>query len=243
MRTTKLGAVLASLALTTGTAAVLAAGPAQAGPATTPTQAALTLGGNVGVTALYGTDLGTFSAQVTTDGVTPVTVGSATLQQKLPGNDWKNAKTDDDLSDGVSFGTYGSKATGNVKYRLHYLGGTDTGTATTYGESFSNTVNVNTAWNLHDQGICAPKCKIFGKLAPKSRNHKILIQAKHGSWKRYDVVHTNKRSHWTAFVKPTPGNGTKYRAVVAGTKHLIKSYSTIYRVYIISKSAYSVSPR
>jgi hypothetical protein len=243
MRTTKLGAVLASLALTTGTAAVLAAGPATA-QSDTPTQVALTLGGNAGVTARYGTFIGTFSTQVTTDGITPVTAGTTKLQRKLPGKDWRNVKTDDDASDGVSFGTYGDTARGNVKYRAHYLGGTDNGTATTYAASYSNTVIVRTAWNLNDHGVCSPKCRIYGKLAPKSKHHKILIQAKHGSWKRYKVVHTNARSHWSASVKPTRGNGTKYRAVVAGTKHLIKSYSTIYRVYIIaSKSAYSVSPR
>lgn len=243
MRSTKLGAVVASLALTAGTAAVLAAGPAQA-QTDTPTQSALTLGGRVGVAAPYGTSLGTWSAGVS-DGVNPVTVGSADLQRKLPGQDWKTARTDSDISDGISFGSYGTKAKGNAKYRMHYLGGTDSGTATTYADSYSNTVNVKTAWNLHDQGICAPRCKIYGKLAPKARHHKMVVQAlHHGTWKRYDVIHTNRRSHWTAFVKPTRGRGTKYRVVVAGTKHLIKSYSTIYRVYIISRSpARSLSPR
>ena len=148
------------------------------------------------------------------------------------------------MSDGVDFGQYGHKAKGNMKYRVHYLGGTDVGTSTTYSPSFSNVVIVRTTWNLHDQGICAPRCKIFGKLAPSAKHHKILIQAKHGSWKRYKVVRTNSRSHWTAFVQPTRGRGTYYRAVVAGTKNLSKGFSAqIYRAYIDPRSARSVSPR
>ena len=243
MRTTKLGAVLASLAITTGTAAVLAAGPAQA-DTEVPTQVTLSQGGHGSVAALYGTYLGTFSSQVTTtDGTnTPVTFGSAELQQKLPGKDWKIAKTDDDVSDGVSFGSYGSKAKGNVRYRVHYLGGTDTTTATTYDESYSNTLIVRTAWNLHPQASCQPRCRFFGKLSPTAKHHKVLIQVKHHGWKRYKVVRTNKHSRWSAFVKPSRGNGTYYRAVVAGNKNLIKSYA-IGRFYIIGRSAFSVTAR
>ncbi len=241
MRTTKLGALLASLALTTGTAAVLAAGPATA-QTDTPTQVALTLGGSPGWRVLYGSELGTFSTEVTTDGFTAVPVGSAKLQRKLPGKDWRNVKTDDDISDGVSFGNYGHKATQNVKYRAHYLGGTDNGTATTYADSYSNTVQVLTAWDLHPKAACPSRCKFYGKLSPKAKHHKVLIQVKHHGWKRYKVVHTNKRSHWTVFVKPSRGGGTYYRAVVAGTKHLIGNYA-LGHFTIVGKSAYAVSPR
>jgi len=243
MRTTKLGAVLASLAITTGTAAVLAAGPAQA-DTEMATQVTLVQGDHGSVSALYGTDLGVFSSQVTTtDGTnTPVPVGSADLQQKLPGKDWKTAKTDPDISDGISFGSYGSKAKGNVRYRVHYIGDTDTTTMTTYDESYSNTIIVSTAWNLHPQASCQPRCRFFGKLSPSAKHHKVLIQVRHHGWKRYKVVHTNRRSHWTVFVKPSRGGGTYYRAVVAGTKHLIKNYA-LGHFTIIGKSAYSVSPR
>jgi hypothetical protein len=241
MRMTKLAAALASLALTTGTAAVLAAGPAIA-QADTPTQVGLTLGGTTSWTVLYGSELGTFSTQVTTDGVTGVPVGSAKLQRKLPGHDWRNVKTDDNVGDGVSFGNYGHRATQNVKYRVHYLGGTDDGTATTYAESYSNTVIVLTAWDLHPHASCPSRCKFYGKLSPKAKHHKILIQVKHHGWKRYKVIHTNARSRWTVFVKPSRGGGTYYRAVVARTKHLIGTYATGHFT-IIGRSAYSVSPR
>lgn len=243
MRTTKLGAVLASLAITTGTAAVLAAGPAQA-DTEMATQVTLVQGDHGSVAALYGTYLGTFSSQVTTtDGTnTPVPVGSADLQQKLPGKDWKTAKTDPDISDGISFGSYGSKAKGNVRYRVHYIGDTDTTTMTTYDESYSNTIIVSTAWNLHPQASCQPRCRFFGKLSPSAKHHKVLIQVRHHGWKRYKVVRTNKRSRWTAFVKPSRGNGTYYRAVVAGNKNLIKSYA-IGHFTIIGKSSYALTQR
>lgn len=240
MRNLRLGAALASLALTAGTATVLAAGPAQAD---TATQTTLNLGGLGALKAPYGTELGTLATQVT-DGSNPVTAGGADLEQKNPGKDWKVVKTDAVVSDGVSFGQYGHKARGNVKYRVHYLGGTDTGTATTYTESYSNVVVVRTMWNLHDKGICAPKCKIYGHLSPKAKHHKVLIQVKHGSWKKYKVVHTNDRSRWRAFVKPTRGGGTLYRAVVAGTKNISKGFSfQIYRAYIQGRSARTVSSR
>ena len=243
MRTTKLGALLASLALTTGTAAVLAAGPATA-QTDTPTQVALTLGGSGSWTVLYGSELGTFSTQVTTDGSTAVLVGSAKLQRKLPGKDWRNVKTDDNVGDidGVSFGNYGHKATQNVKYRVHYLGGTDNGTATTYDDSYSIAVKVLTAWNLHPKAACPSRCKFYGKLSPKAKHHKVLIQVKHHGWKRYKVVHTNRRSHWTVYVKPSRGAGTYYRAVVAGTQRLIGNYA-IGHFTITGRSAYAVSQR
>jgi hypothetical protein len=239
MRSTKLGAVLASLALSTGTAAVLAAGPAQADTEVV-TQTVVNLGGYGSLTALYDSYLGTFSGQVT-DGTNPVTFGTAKLQQKRPGKGWNTVKTDDDLTNGVDFGSYGSKAKENIKYRVHYLGGTDTDTATTYDESYSNTVTVRTAWNLHPQAACSSRCRFYGKLAPKAKHHKVLIQVKHHGWKRYKVVHTNQRSRWTAFVKPSRST-TTYRAVVAGTKHLIKG-TALGRFTIIGRSAYALSPR
>jgi hypothetical protein len=240
MPTTKLGAVLASLALSAGTATVLAATPAQAATEVA-THATATLGGYGSWKALYGTDVGPWSIQVSDDATNPVTVGTAKLQQKRPGKDWNNVKTDDDLTDGVSFGSYGTKAKENIKYRVHYLGGTDDSTMTTYDESYSNTVTVLTAWKLNPQASCATRCRFYGKLAPKAKHHKVLIQVKHHGWKRYKVVHTNKRSHWTVFVKPSRG-GTKYRALVAGTKHLIQGEARGLFT-IIGKSAYASSPR
>lgn len=232
MRTTRLAAAMASIAITTSTAAVIAAGPAMAD---TATQAGLDLGGRTGTAQIYGAYLGTFDAQVT-DGTNPVTAGSADLERMLPGKKWQVVKTDNDVSDGISFGAYGSKAKGNVKYRLHYLGGTDSGTATTYAESYSNTVVVRTAWNLGPHALCTSKCRFYGKLSPKAKNHKVLIQVKHHGWKRYRVLHTNAHSRWSVVVKPSRGNGTYYRAVVGKTKQLIKT-SALARFVIVGKSA------
>jgi hypothetical protein len=238
MRKTKLVAVLASFAISSGAAAVLAAAPAQAD---TPTQVRVDLGGYGSLTVLYGSYLGTFSTQIS-DGTDPVTVGAATLQQKLPGKSWKDVKTDGDVSDGVSFGQYGSRAKENVQYRVHYLGGTDTDTATTYSPSFSNNVVVRTAWDLHPKALCQARCRFYGTLSPRASHHKVLIQVKHHGWKRYRVVHTNSRSHWTVYVKPSRGAGTYYRAVVAGTQRLIGNYA-IGHFTITGRSAYAVSQR
>jgi hypothetical protein len=229
MRTTKLGAVLASLAITTGTAAVLGAGPAQAA---TPTTVRLALGSEHKVAAKYKDYIGFFSGAVSytqTDGSTAaVTAGKAVLQRKLPGKPWRNVKTDGDAYF-LDYGTYGDHATGNMQYRVHYLGGTD-GT-TTWDPTYSNVVMVRTLWDLHENGTCKGGCHFFGKLSPKARNHRVLIQVKHGSWKKYKVVKTDRRSHWRANVVATFGNGTLYRAVVAGTRQETRTTSNIYRFY------------
>lgn len=233
MRTTKLGAVLASLAVTTCGTAVLAAAPAQAGTAATVTTSALQIGGRTGIAALYGTNVGTLSGQVS-DGANPPTVGAADLEQRLPGKGWKTVKTDHSAADGVSFGSYGSKAKGNVKYRVHYLGGTDSGTATTYAASYSNTVIVKTAWNLHPHALCTTKCRFYGKVSPTAKHHKVVIQVKHHGWKHYKTLHTDSHSRWSAVVKPSRGNGTYYRAVVKKTKNLI-AYYPVGRFFITSR--------
>jgi hypothetical protein len=224
MRTTKVGAVLASLAITAGTATLLAAGPAQANTTTT-VQLTFTDPNSgqqyTGWRAPYGTDLGTLTSQVTTDGVTPVPVGAADLQQKLPGKDWKVARQDLDVSDGIDFGSYGSKARGNVKYRVHYLGGTDATTMTTYDASYSNAVSVITLWKIKDTSACpmGHHCHISGRLVPKAKHHKILVQVKHGGWKKYRVLHTNRKSKYRVGVTGSR-KGTKYRIIIAGTKKI-----------------------
>lgn len=221
MRKTTLGAGLASLAITAGTATMLAAAPARAD---TATQITLTLNGHVSVVAPYRSDLGpelggpALSGQVT-DGVNPVTVGSVDLEEKLPGKDWKTVRTDDDLTDGVAFGSYGSHAKGNVKYRAHYLGGTDG--VTTWDPARSGVVFVITLWRIRDTSGC-PKahCHISGRLGPSTRHHKVLVQVKrHGGWHRYRVLHTTRRSTYRVGVSGSR-RGTHYRIVIAGTRKI-----------------------
>jgi hypothetical protein len=237
MRTTKLGAVLATLAITTGTTAVLAAGPAQAATPTTTTF--LGSPGGHQVTAVYRDSIALYGGVEDGTGTT-VTAGDAVLQRKLPGKGWKNLATDS-TPDSLSFGRAGSRAIGNMQYRVHYLGGTD-GT-TTWGASFSSVVSVRTLWNLHESGTCVGGCRFYGKLSPKAKNHRVTIQVKHRSWKTYKVVKTNRRSHWTAKVVATFGKGTLYRAVVGKTAHEVRTFSQIYRFYKVRVSRSAVSPR
>jgi hypothetical protein len=215
MRSTKLGAALASLAITAGTTTLLVAGPAQAD---TATQITLTLSGQTSAVAPYRTDIGLLSSQVS-DGVNPVTVGSVDLEQKLPGKDWKVVKTDDDLTDGVSFGSYGSRAKGNVKYRAHYLGGTDG--VTTWDPARSDVVIVITLWRIRDTSGCPNgHCHVSGRLGPSTRHHKVLVQVKRsGAWHRYRVLHTSRKSTYRVAVSGSR-RGTHYRIIIAGTRHI-----------------------
>ena len=219
MRTTKLGAVLASLAITTGTAAVLGAGPAQAA---TATKATLSMSGHHKTKAQYGGYVGNLVAGVT-DENGGIVDGSTDLQQKLPGQGWKTVKTDTD-SGFVDFGSYGNKAKGNVAYRLHYLGDA------TYAPTYSDVVTETTLWNFKDTSACPNgHCHISGKLIPKTKHHRILVQVKHGSWKKYRVLHTSAKGTYKVGVTGSR-NGTKYRIIIAGTKSIVatkKGYRVI----------------
>jgi hypothetical protein len=227
MRRTKLGAALASLAVTTGTAAVVSAAPAQAD---TPTTVQLTFTDPsdgqqyTGWRALYGTQVATFTT-VISDGATTPTVGTATLQRRLPGRSWTDQQTDDNLVDGVTFAT--PKAQSNASYRVEYSGGTDGG-SNTWSPSTSNTVQVITYWkftHLHAKWHGGLSYTWFGAMAPSVKSHKVTIQVKQGSWKRYKVVRTDSRSHWSVKVQAGHNRWIQYRAVVDGTRTLHKNYS------------------
>jgi hypothetical protein len=230
MRTTTLGAVLASLAITTGTAAVLGDSPAQAGTPATPVNVVLQLGGSSDIAATYRKSIGTFDGSVTyvadATGHT-VTAGKADLQRKLPGKHWQTVRTDQDAST-VAFGTYGSHATGNMQYRLHYLGGTD-GT-TTWAPGYSNIITVGTLWNLHEHASCDGGCRLSGRLSPKAKNVKVRIEVakSDGDWATYKTVRTDSRSRWRASVKATVA-GKDYRPVALGTKNETTTFGEAYR--------------
>jgi hypothetical protein len=219
MRKTKLGAVMASLALAAGTTAVFAAPPADA---VTSTTATLSLSGHKHVKGTYGEFIGLFEGSVKDSSGNEVASGTADLQRKLPGHGWKTIKSDTSAGF-LFFGNTGSHATGNAAYRVHYLGDS------TYAASFSNVVTVGTFWNLHDSGSCVGGCHLTGRLAPATKNHQVLIQVKHGTWKRYKVVRTNKKSRFRAAVTPSRGQGTRYRIVVGANRHILKTTSRVYR--------------
>src|SRR5512132_3482226 len=117
MRMTKIGSCLASLAVTAGTTAVLAAAPSQA-TTVEATTATLTINQHTTVKGQYGNLIGYLEASVADSHGGGVFAGSAVLQQRLPGKSWSKVKTDGDISDGVRFGSYGSHAKGNVRYRF-----------------------------------------------------------------------------------------------------------------------------
>src|SRR5262249_44706205 len=150
---TKLGAALASLTFV-GAATALSSGPAQAVTPATPTTAQLTMDHQTAVKGQYHDLIGYLETTIDDDHGGGVYAGSADLQRRLPGHGWKTVKHDADGSDGIGFGSYGSHATGNVAYRIHYLGGTDPNTSITYAPSFSNTVVVTTLWKIKDTSGC-----------------------------------------------------------------------------------------
>jgi hypothetical protein len=153
-----------------------------------------------------------------------VYAGSADLQRRLPGKGWKTVKHDGDGTDGIGFGSYGSHATGNVEYRVHYLGGTDPNTEITYAPSFSNTVVVTTLWKIKDTSGCpfnTRHCHLSGKLIPTTKHHKITLQVKHGKqWRKVKTVHSNAKGKYSVTVTATRKQKT-YRLVIAKTKHIV----------------------
>jgi hypothetical protein len=224
MRKTKLGAVLASLALTSGSAAVLAAAPAHADDTPTTVQLVFTdpeSGARYsGWRVIYGHVVeATFTTEISDGTDTVPTVGTATLQRRLPGKTWQDQETDEDLTDGAAFTS--PKAKSNAVYRVQYSGGTDG--VSVWTPSTSNTVKLVTYW-----GFNRPKGKWHGglaftwsaTLAPHVKHHRVEIQVKRGTWKKYKVVHTNAKSRWSVRVKGGHNRWVHYRALVAGTKQL-----------------------
>jgi len=226
MRRTKLAAVVASLAVTSGGAAVIVAAPAAADD--TPTTVSLSFTdpdsgkSYTGWRVLYGDTVAPLAVTISDGTDTAPPVGAATLQRRLPGKDWKDQETDEDLTDGVAFSNF--KALSNAGYRVQYSGGTDDTTEPAL--TTSNTVKVLAYWNFkptkakYKGGLAF---KWWGALAPHVKHHRVVIQVKHGTWKKYKVVRTNARSRWSVRVKAGHNHWVRYRAVVAGTKKLHKN--------------------
>lgn len=231
MRRPKLTAVLTSLCVATAGTTALVAGPAHADDTPIPTTVQLSFtdpsdGTQYGAwSALYGDPVGPLTGAVS-DGTAPPPVGTATLEQRLPGGDWTaTTQVDDDVSDGVTFTT--PKARSNVRYRVQYAGGTDDATLTTWSPSTSNSVRVLAYWKFKPTKARYRHGLVFtwwGALAPRVDHHKVLIQVKNGSsWKKYKVVRTNAKSRWKVRVKAGHNRWVRYRAVVTRTKTLHKN--------------------
>jgi len=245
MRMTRIAAVAASLAITTGSAALLTQTSAQA-DTTSTTTTSLAVNHQTSAVGQYGAFTGYLDVSVSDGLGGGVYTGSAVLQHRLPGQAWTDVKTDSDGTDGISFGSYGSHARSNVRYRVHYLGGTDPDTATTYEPSYSGVVTVVTLWNFKDTSACPhARCHISGRLIPRTKHHKIVVQVKHGSWKRYRVVRTGATGGYRIGVTGSRA-GTRYRMIITGTRSIsptVKIYRVV-RVYGRSGASWrSFSPR
>lgn len=237
MRRSKVLAALASVAMSIGATAVIAA-PAHAD---TPTTVKFNISGKSHVKKVYGDYLGGVSGKVeytsaTSGQVVEASNGTTNLEAKKPGKAWKVVGSDD--SPGfLYFPNSAQKAKGNVKYRAHFLGGTYTdanGVGHTLDPSYSGAVKVDTFYKITVSSPCTHGCKYIGKIAPKYKHKKVLMQVKrNGHWKKYSVVKTNAKSKFVARVRASRGKGTIYRCVVKGNKkiHATAGDAYIYRIY------------
>jgi len=126
-----------------------------------------------------------------------------------------------------------------VRYRFHYLGGTDPDTLVTYAPSYSNVVTVITLWNFNDTSACPNgRCHIGGRLIPRTKHHKIIVQVRHGSWQPYRVVRTTTRGTYRI---PVTGSarGTKYRMIITGTKQLTATVAHYRVTRVTSRDAHA----
>jgi hypothetical protein len=144
MRTTRLGAVLASLAITTGIVTVLADGPTQA-DTPTATTATLAISQQTTVKGQYGDPHRLPRGQHRRRQRRGVFAGSAVLQRRLPGKSWVNVKTDGDGTDG-SLRLLRKSRQGQPAIPAPLPGGTDAVTSVTYAPAYSNVVTVITLW-------------------------------------------------------------------------------------------------
>lgn len=237
MRRSKVLAAFATVAMSVGATAVIAA-PAHAD---TPTTIKFDIDGKSQVQKVYNDYLGSLGGGVTyvsaTSGETlEADNGNADLEALKPGGAWTVVATDDTPSF-FYFANAAQKAKGNVQYRIHYLGGTYTdanGVAHTLDPSYSGVVTVKTYYKITVSSPCSGGCKYIGKIAPKYKHKKVLMQVKrNGHWKKYSVVKTNAKSKFVARVHASRGKGTIYRCVVKGSKNVQATAGDayIYKIY------------
>jgi hypothetical protein len=229
MRLSRISAVLTALALALGMAAVTAA-PANAA---TPTTIKLPKLKMKGVYGGYNGDLNGGEVVYTeADGseANPY-AGTAYLQRQWKGKSaWKNVAVDD--SPGYLYFPTESKFKGNASYRIYYTGGVNSSGTEAWDAAYSAVMTVKTFRDLNDSGSCSGGCHLKGKVKPKYKKKKVVIQVKrHGHWKKYKKIRTNKKSKFKVRVQPSKGKGTKYRIVVPGNKRFAKTKSGTYRAY------------
>ena len=170
-----------------------------------------------------------------TDGTwAAVPAGSATLQfSPKSGSDWATLGSDDSAG---SFYFYPEKAVKSGSFRVVYSGGTYGDYQFTPQTSMGKTVKVYR--DLHDKLIKpGNRLVLKGKVSPSYGKKAVVIErrtTKHGKWKKFKKIRTDKKSHWSVQL-PAPRRGDWYfRAYTPKSGGLEKSLSnysyTTYRL-------------
>ncbi|MEP9364718.1 hypothetical protein ABLE68_17255 [Nocardioides sp. CN2-186] len=225
----QLTALLVTALAATGVGVITTAAPADAA---VPTRIVLQVSHPK---AHYGDKL-SISGQVQgqqTDGTwASVPTGTATLQfSPKSGSQWKSMGTDDSAG---SFYFYPKKATKTGSFRVVYSGGTYGDYEFTPRTSMGKSVKVFR--DLNDK-LTRPGNRIVlkGKVSPKYSKKAIIVErrtSKHGKWKKFKKIRTNKKSQWSVQL-PAPRRGDWYfRAFTPKSGGFQKSPSNyIYTTY------------
>ncbi len=217
MRTTRLGAVLASLAIPPARRRLLAQPPHRPPrPAATTTK--LALNQHKTVEGVYGQLVGSLRGNIADDHGGLVFAGTAVLQRQLPGKGWKNVKSDHDGAGRDRFGTNGQPRQGQraVPRALPGWDGPHTPRPALRRSPTSSLVTLLEAQRV--TASCAADATSAASWARRPSTTRSRSRSSTAGWKRYKVVHTNAKSKWTVAVTAHARQGTLYRAVVGGTK-------------------------
>jgi hypothetical protein len=174
----------------------------------------------------YGDTLN-LSINVKTTSGARVYDGTLTVQRKLAGaSSWTTVKRSSSayMYDDI-------KAVGNATYRVLYSGGSDS--TATYAPSAA-AVKSKVQRKINDKISGRHKLTFHGKVVPNYKRSKVTIQwkkKKHGHWKKYKVVKTNKKSKFAARVGAPRRGYWYFRAVIPGGKKFVASTTGTWRTY------------
>lgn len=146
-------------------------------------------------------------------------VGKLVIRRKLAGqSSYKTVYTDE--RPGSFF--YKFKAKRSARYQIQYLGGSSKNY--TYTPSSANVKSKVTRKLKVNTRIGSLVVK--GKVKPKFKKKKFVVQVKSGKWKKWKKVKTNKKSRYRVKLR---GNrkGIKYRFVVPASKGFVKTVSPV----------------
>ncbi|WP_121250927.1 hypothetical protein [Nocardioides ferulae] len=148
-----------------------------------------------------------------------VSDGSLQVQRKLAGQKkWKTVATS---ASGTLYDTV--KAAGNSTYRVLYSG------SATYAAS-SAFAKAKVQRDLNAKAVDRGRhVYLLGRVVPKYKGKRVIIQKRSGGWKTFRKVKTNKKSRFDVRI-PGSRRGTVYRAIVKGSKKFALSTSPAWKV-------------